>query len=180
MPARQERCSPSCWLFAGAGCSEFAQRRAGRAARIDYVRRRRGARPRRSHIPNTPTDARICKTTRFRKRPSSPDREAPAVRPRCQEQAVAPPLYQRATRRTPAWIPTSFVCAAGKASRGKKKPEELIRVQFRNEPFSVHLKWLGDEGKGRETIYVKGKYDNEMQVLLAANDAFPFSPAGFR
>jgi hypothetical protein len=63
---------------------------------------------------------------------------------------------------------------------GKKMPEEIIRVELRREPFSVHLKWLGNEGKGRETIYVKGKFNNQMQVLMAANDAFPFSPAGLR
>jgi len=55
-----------------------------------------------------------------------------------------------------------------------------LQVKLRREPYSVYLKWLNPECKGRETVYVRGKYENKMQLVLAANDAFPFSPAGMR
>ena len=32
---------------------------------------------------------------------------------------------------------------------GKSRPDELILAKFRKEPFSVYLKWLGEEGKGQ-------------------------------
>ena len=88
-------------------------------------------------------------------------------------------LYQRATQTYAGMDSYIFRLRRRESVDGKKMPEELIRVQFRREPYSVHLKWLGNEGKGRETIYVKGKFDNEMQVLLAAGDAWPL-PAGIR
>ncbi len=57
------------------------------------------------------------------------------------------------------------------------KPEEVILCKFRQEPFSVYLKWLGAEAKGREVMYVKGRHDNKVHTLLAAGDV-PLVPAG--
>ena len=61
--------------------------------------------------------------------------------------------------------------------RGENKPEEIITFQFRKEPWSVHFKWIGQEGKNREVVYVKGKYDDKLHTLLAAGDNF-LMPAG--
>src|SRR5262249_7897948 len=46
-------------------------------------------------------------------------------------------------------------------------------------PYSVHFKWLSDEGKGREVVYVHGRDDNKLHILTAAGD-IPFTPAGRR
>jgi hypothetical protein len=62
---------------------------------------------------------------------------------------------------------------------GKDKPEEILLFKFRKEPWSVYLKWLGSEGKGREVVYVQGRYDNKIHTLLAAGD-IPLMPAGKR
>jgi hypothetical protein len=62
---------------------------------------------------------------------------------------------------------------------GKAKPEEIMLFKFRKEPFSVHFKWIGDVGHGREVIYVKGQYGDKLHTLLAAGDA-PLMPAGKR
>lgn len=61
----------------------------------------------------------------------------------------------------------------------KEKPEELMLVKFRKSPWSIYFKWLGQEGHGREVIFVEGKYENKMQTLLAAGD-MPLMPAGKR
>lgn len=63
--------------------------------------------------------------------------------------------------------------------KGKNKPEEIMLFKFRKEPWSLYFKWLSEAGKGREVIYVKGRYGNKMHTLLAAGDA-PFMPAGKR
>jgi hypothetical protein len=63
--------------------------------------------------------------------------------------------------------------------QGRKRPEEVILVKFRKEPFSVYLKWLGNEAKDREVIYVKGRYDNLIHTKIAAGDIL-FMPAGKR
>jgi len=53
---------------------------------------------------------------------------------------------------------------------GKNRPEEVILFKFRKEPWSVYFKWLGEEGKNREVIYVKGRHGNQIHTLTAAGD----------
>jgi hypothetical protein len=62
---------------------------------------------------------------------------------------------------------------------GRQKPEEVLMFRFRERPYSVHFKWLSDEGKGREVVYVHGQNDNKLQILTAAGD-IPLMPAGQR
>jgi len=59
------------------------------------------------------------------------------------------------------------------------RPEEVLLFKWRREPWSVYFKWLGTEGKGREVVYVKGRYDNLLHTLTAAGDV-PLLPAGKR
>jgi hypothetical protein len=61
----------------------------------------------------------------------------------------------------------------------KAKPEELMLIKFRKEPWSVYFKWLGKEGNGREVVFVAGRYDDKLHTLLAAGDV-PLLPAGKR
>lgn len=62
---------------------------------------------------------------------------------------------------------------------GRRRPEELMSFQYRRNPYSIHLKWLGQEGKGREMVYIENKFDNRIQIRLAAGD-IPFAAAGKR
>jgi hypothetical protein len=58
-------------------------------------------------------------------------------------------------------------------------PEEIMLLKFRKQPWSVYFKWLGNEGKGREVVYVKGRYGNLIHTKTAAGDV-PFMPGGKR
>jgi hypothetical protein len=58
-------------------------------------------------------------------------------------------------------------------------PEELIKLTFRKSPWSVHLKWLGKQGQGREVVFVPGQYGGKIHTRLAAGDV-PLVPAGKR
>jgi hypothetical protein len=61
---------------------------------------------------------------------------------------------------------------------GAKTPrDEILCLKFRKEPWSVSMKWIGTEGKGREVLYVKDKFDNKIHTVLAAGD-MPYAPAG--
>ncbi len=62
---------------------------------------------------------------------------------------------------------------------GTAKPEEVLMLSFRKEPWSVHLKWVGKAGQGREVLYVKGQLENKLHTRLAAGD-MPFTPAGMQ
>lgn len=51
--------------------------------------------------------------------------------------------------------------------KGKAQPEELICLKFRKQPWSVHMKWLRpDDAQGREVLYVKGRYENKMHIVI--------------
>jgi len=60
---------------------------------------------------------------------------------------------------------------------GKDNPEEVLLFKFRKQPCSVYLKWLGAQSKGREVVYVKGRYEDKIHTYLADGD-MPFAPAG--
>jgi hypothetical protein len=60
---------------------------------------------------------------------------------------------------------------------GKAKPEELLLVKFRKQPYSVHFQWVGPEAEGREVIYVQGQHGDVIHTLTAKGDV-PLMPAG--
>ena len=62
---------------------------------------------------------------------------------------------------------------------GTAKPDEVMMVKFRKEPWSIHFKWIGKVGQGRDVLYVKGHYENKIHTRLAAGDV-PLMPAGMK
>ncbi len=62
---------------------------------------------------------------------------------------------------------------------GKDQPEELMLFKFRKEPWGVHMKWVGEEARGREVVFVKGHHGDKLHTKLAAGDV-PLMPAGKR
>jgi hypothetical protein len=88
-------------------------------------------------------------------------------------------LYQRAAEQHRAMDSYIFRLRRREVVGGKNRPEELILVKFRQDPWSVYFKWLGPEAKGREAVYVKGRPGNEIHTLTAAGDV-PLLPAGQR
>jgi len=63
--------------------------------------------------------------------------------------------------------------------KGKQRPEELILLKFRERPWSAYMQWIGEEGRGREGVYVQGQHGDKIHTRLAAGDV-PFMPAGRR
>jgi hypothetical protein len=61
---------------------------------------------------------------------------------------------------------------------GKAVPQEVIRFQFRQQPYSVHLTWIGGDPKtiGREVIYVHGQNAGKMHIKPTRDDSFPIPP----
>jgi Protein of unknown function (DUF1571) len=62
---------------------------------------------------------------------------------------------------------------------GRPMPEEVLHYQFRKEPYSVHIKWIGLEGQGRELIYVSGKHEGKVQILTGRDEGL-LIPSGKR
>jgi hypothetical protein len=53
---------------------------------------------------------------------------------------------------------------------GKDQPEEIIMLKYCRAPLSIHCKWLGDEARGREIVYVQGQRDNRVSILTGKGD----------
>ncbi len=65
---------------------------------------------------------------------------------------------------------------------GQMQPEQTIQLRVRQQPFSVHMKWLGPQKLiGQEAYYVAGKNNNQVKVkgagaLLGAVGFLSFDP----
>jgi hypothetical protein len=53
---------------------------------------------------------------------------------------------------------------------GKKQPTEEMRFLFRQEPFSVRLTVIGEQGRGREVLYVKGQNAGKLIIVTGEGD----------
>jgi hypothetical protein len=64
-----------------------------------------------------------------------------------------------------------YVCFTRREQvNGKDQPKEVIRLMFRKEPWSARLVWLEGTSKGREAVYVKGRYEGKLHTRLGPND----------
>lgn len=64
-------------------------------------------------------------------------------------------------------------------NNGTKQPEEELLFKFRKEPWGVYFKWLGTVANGREVVYVKGRYNNQMHILAGSGEGL-LMPKGKR
>jgi hypothetical protein len=118
--------------------------------------------------------------------PESPPSVLPALQPaKFAEDAGANPesrlrdLYNKAVQKHASMDSYILRLRRREMVGEQKMPEEVMLFKFRQEPWSVYFKWLGTEGKGREVVYVKGHFDNNLHVRLAAGDIL-LLPAGKR
>jgi hypothetical protein len=141
-------------------------------AEAPVVARERNAAPNTPSPANSP-DNRSVTPPAARVVPTRPADNAPVVRLTAQQ------LIQKAQTKY-AGIDSYIVRLTRREMvNGRMNPEEVILFRFRKEPWSVYLKWLGKEGKGREVVYVKGRHEGKIHTLLAAGD-IPFVAAGKR
>ncbi|HEY8504523.1 MAG TPA: DUF1571 domain-containing protein, partial [Gemmataceae bacterium] len=88
-------------------------------------------------------------------------------------------LYRRALKRHESIDSFTARLQRRECGRTGPKPLELLLFKYRKTPLSIHFKWVGEEGRGREVLWVEGKYDNKIQIRTAAGDV-PLMPAGQR
>jgi hypothetical protein len=109
---------------------------------------------------------------------SLPDAAAERLVPVAQGEVAAPTQAARQLRTLHRLAEQRYASVEGYVVRlrqreviaGKKRPEEIVLLKFRREPWSVYLRWLGGEGKGREVIYVPGRHGNMIHSLTAGVD----------
>lgn len=75
----------------------------------------------------------------------------------------------------------SYICRMTRREevKGETEPEEVILFKFRKQPWTIYFKWLSENGKGREVVFSKERYEGKIHTLLAAGD-IPLVPAGRR
>lgn len=88
-------------------------------------------------------------------------------------------IYQRAAQRYQQLPDYQARFVRRELVGGSMSPTEEILFQFRKEPYSVYMRNLGNAGKGREVLYVHGKFDNNMHVVTGEGDNRLFG-AGFK
>jgi len=121
-----------------------------------------GADAPRSPVPQQGADA---------PRPPVPERGADAPRsPAPTPQLQLRTLHRQAVERYAGMASYMAGFKRREQVNGQPGAEEIISFQFRKQPWSAHLKWLGGEHKGREVIYVKGQHGNKIHTLLAPNE----------
>lgn len=54
--------------------------------------------------------------------------------------------------------------------KGTQMPKEEMEVLYRKDPLSIYMKVVGENGKGREILYVKGQNDNKLTVVTGQGD----------
>ena len=86
-------------------------------------------------------------------------------------------LYQKAAQKFATMDSYTVRLRRREVVGNQSHPEEILLFKWRRDPWSVYFKWLGAEGKGREVVYVKGRYEGALHTLTAAGD-IPLLPAG--
>jgi hypothetical protein len=88
-------------------------------------------------------------------------------------------LYRRAVERYNTM--DSYIARLQRKEQvnGKDQPLEVLSFKFRKNPLSIHLKWIGAEGHGREAIFVQGQHESKLHILTAKGDV-PLMPGGKR
>jgi hypothetical protein len=79
-------------------------------------------------------------------------------------------LYKQAAQKVASMDAYILRLTRREVVNGKQRPEELILLKFRKEPYSVYLKWLGKEAQNREAVYVEGRYGNLIHTKMAPGD----------
>ncbi len=114
--------------------------------------------------------------------PVSPPIPAPTALPVARTTAPADPLrrlYEQAAAICAAMPAYTARLRQREQVGGKDKPEEVMLFKFRQQPWSVYFQWIGPEARGREVVYVQGRYDGKIHTRLAAGDVL-LMPAGAR
>jgi hypothetical protein len=87
-------------------------------------------------------------------------------------------LYQRASDRLAKTPDYEARLVRREVVGGKDGPTEEIFYQFRQQPFSLYMRNTGAAGRGREVLYVRGKFDGKMHVVIGEGDGSLFAPTG--
>jgi hypothetical protein len=156
------------WLV---GCSDFSQHRFGGVRRSADTEEGAPKPAPALAIVKPPVVANPIVDPGLKPATFVPDRNPQAIDPKAQGmQHPLRVLYARAAQSHAPMDSYIFRLKRREVVQGKKTPEEIMQIKVRRDPYSVYIKVLAGEGKDREVIYVQGKYNNKMQVLLSPND----------
>ncbi len=100
--------------------------------------------------------------------------ESPKAKPVASDLAGARALYGRLMEKYQKLNDYECMMTRREVVGGKEMPTEEVLFQFRKKPFSVYMKNLGENGKGREVLYVEGQFDGLMHVVSGQGDVAKF------
>ncbi len=99
----------------------------------------------------------------------SPDPKAASPKSAAEIEALARRDPLEVLRESLRWYSqsvTDYTCTFYKQERidDDLQKAETMAMKFREQPFSVYLKWTGSASKGQEALIVKGKYGDKVVV----------------
>ncbi|MFN4259473.1 MAG: DUF1571 domain-containing protein [Gemmataceae bacterium] len=124
-------------------------------------------------LPQPPLPPALPETSTLAQTPLPPPPAPPAAPPRDDNLAQLRQLHQRASAQYARMGDYVVKLYRQEQIHGEDKPMEEIMFKFRNQPWSVYFKWIGEVHQGREVIYVKGQYDDHIHTRLGNDDRFP-------
>jgi hypothetical protein len=119
--------------------------------------------------PITPPPPPPESTTRMNTGRNTPAPNA-ALGPQFGQVATARAMLEAAVKKY-ATIP-DYECRLTRREvvNGKATPTEEVQYQFRKEPMSLYMKVIGEQGRGREVLYVAGKNNGKMVLITGEGD----------
>lgn len=109
--------------------------------------------------------------------PKAPPKDEPKAEPKPSngnDLATARKLYNLLQAKFEKMTDYEAHMARREVVGGKEMPTEEVLFQFRKKPFSVYMQNVGDVGRGREVLYVEGKFDGLMHVVSGQGDVAKF------
>lgn len=76
--------------------------------------------------------------------------------------AVLAELAGRAEAAYAAMENYTCVLTREESIHGRRSGRETLRLSFRKRPWSIHLTWISEPNRGRELVYVPGRFDDKI------------------
>jgi hypothetical protein len=117
--------------------------------------------------------------------PEAPNVEPPKAEPpkinspsKSSELAQIKAIYTTAAAQFEKLVTFEAQMTRREVVKNREQPTEEVLFQYRKKPLSIYMRNLGDQGRGREVVYVDGQHDGKMHIIMGEGDGGIFAKPG--